>query len=81
MNNEFVNYLWNGRYLTLQEQIELEAKKSNDGRVYMQIVIPNYESEENQPQNENNINKNDAKSYFEIRCKILEINNYNSKED
>ena len=71
----------NGRYLTLQEQIELEAKKSNDGRVYMQIVIPNYESEENQPQNENNINKNDAKSYFEIRCKILEINNYNSKED
>ena len=67
-----------GRYLSLQEQIELEAEKSQDGCVYLQMIIPKYKTEEEIIDYENN-NKtmdNDANSYLELRCKIFQINNY-----
>ena len=71
----------NGKYISLQEQIELEAEKSDDGCVYIQMIVPQYENEENQINFLNNTKSytNDAKSYFEIRCKIIQINNYDNK--
>ena len=36
-----LNRYINGKSLTLQEQIEIEAKNSEDGCVYLQMIIPN----------------------------------------
>ena len=67
-----LNRYINGRSLTLQEQIEIEAKNSEDGCVYLQMIIPNYESGENN----STINSEYRNSFFEIRCKIFAYNNY-----
>ena len=71
----------NEKDLSIQEQIEIEAKKSDDGFVYIQMIFPDNKAEEKQIdfKNDNKTFTNDNKSYFEIRCKILETNNYNSK--
>ena len=67
-----LNRYINGRSLTLQEQIEIEAKNSEDGCVYLQMIIPNYESGENN----STLNPEYKNSFFEIRCKIFAYNNY-----
>ena len=67
-----LNRYINGRSLTLQEQIELEAKNSEDGCVYLQMIIPNYESGDNN----STLNSEYKNSFFEIRCKIFAYNNY-----
>lgn len=67
-----LNRYINGRSLTLQEQIEIEAKNSEDGCVYLQMIIPNYESGENNA----TLNSEYKNSFFEIRCKIFAYNNY-----
>ena len=67
-----LNRYINGRSLTLQEQIEIEAKNSEDGCVYLQMIIPNYENGENN----STINTEYKNSFFEIRCKIFAYNNY-----
>ena len=67
-----LNRYINGRSLTLQEQIEIEAKNSEDGCVYLQMLIPNYESGENN----STLNSEYKNSFFEIRCKIFAYNNY-----
>ena len=67
-----LNRYINGRSLTLQEQIEIEAKNSEDGCVYLQMIIPNYENGENN----STINSEYKNSFFEIRCKIFAYNNY-----
>ena len=64
----------NERSLPLQEQIENETKNSEDGSVYLQMIIPKEIIK-------NNFDENIAyseieKNFFEIRCKILEFNNY-----
>ena len=57
--------------MTLQEQIEIEAKNSEDGCVYLQMIIPNYDNEDNKT-----LNSEYKNSFFEIRCKIFAYNNY-----
>ena len=71
----------NGKDLSFQEQIESEAKKSDDGCVYIQIIVPKFETEESQIRfgNYNKTYIKDPKSYFEVRCKIMQINSYDSK--
>ena len=64
----------NGRSLPLQEQIENEAKNSEDGCVYLQMIIPretlksNYDKNGSYSEYEN--------EFFEIKCKIFAYNNY-----
>ena len=67
-----LNRYINGKSLTLQEQIEIEAKNSEDGCVYLQMIIPNYGNDENN----NSFNSEYKNSFFEIRCKIFAYNNY-----
>ena len=67
-----LNRYINGRSLTLQEQIEIEAKNSEDGCVYLQMIIPNYENGEDN----STLNSKYKNSFFEIRCKIFAYNNY-----
>ena len=60
-----------GRSLSLEEQIEIEAKNSQDGCVYIQMIIPRYKI----------TNYGDNETYyedgfFEIRGKIFAYNNY-----
>ena len=63
-----------GRSLSLQEQIEIEAKNSEDGCVYLQMIIPKYKID--------NYGSNDTYTtyeedgFFEIRGKIFAYNNY-----
>ena len=66
--------------LSIQEHIELESKKSDDGFVYIQMIFPDNKIEEKQIdfKNDNKTYTNNPRRYFEIRCKILEINNYDS---
>ena len=64
----------NGRSLPLQEQIENEAKNSEDGCVYLQLIIPKEEIK-------SSFDKSGTYSeyendFFEIRCKIFAYNNY-----
>ena len=63
---------FNGRSLTLEEQIEKEAKNSEDGCVYLQMIIPKYKIK--------NFGDNDTyeryNGFFEIRGKIFAYNNY-----
>ena len=63
-----------GKSLSLQEQIENEAKNSEDGCVYLQMIIPKYKIDQNYGNNETYTGfEND---FFEIRCKIFAYNNY-----
>ena len=63
-----------GKSLSLQEQIEVEAKNSEDGCVYLQMIIPKYKID--------NYGTNDTYTayeedgFFEIRGKIFAYNNY-----
>ena len=61
----------NGKYLSLKEQIEIGAKNSEDGCIYLQLILPKNEYEKR-----NDTCPNDHTRFFEIRCKILEYNNY-----
>ena len=67
-----LNRYINGKSLTLQEQIEIEAKNSEDGCVYLQMIIPNYKNKEDNK----TLNSEYKNSFFEIRCKIFAYNNY-----
>ena len=67
-----LNRYINGKNLTLQEQIEIEAKNSEDGCVYLQMIIPNYDNKEDNK----TFNSEYKNSFFEIRCKIFAYNNY-----
>ena len=70
----------NGRSLPLQEQIENEAKNSEDGCVYLQMIIPKESYKNNFDNNINNITNIDYENgFFEIRCKIIAYNNYYDK--
>ena len=72
-----LNRYINGKSLTLQEQIEIEAKNSEDGCVYLQMIIPN--NKINDYDEDNKMYDNDSpykNSFFEIRCKIFAYNNY-----
>ena len=62
-----------GKSLSLQEQIEIEAKNSEDGCVYLQMIIPKYKIDNNNYGNNETYSEND---FFEIRCKIFAYNNY-----
>ena len=66
-----LNRYINGKSLTLQEQIEIEAKNSEDGCVYLQMIIPNYGNDDNET-----LSSEYKNSFFEIRCKIFAYNNY-----
>ena len=62
-----------GRSLSLQEQIELEAKNSEDGCIYLQMIIPKYKID----RDENNETYTTFENgFFEIRGKIFAYNNY-----
>jgi hypothetical protein len=65
----------NGRCLSLQEQIETESKNSEDGCVYLQVIIPKEEIKSDF-ENNNTTYPDSVKDYFEIRCKIFAINNF-----
>ena len=67
-----LNRYINGKSLTLQEQIEIEAKNSEEGCVYLQMIIPNYDNKEDNK----TFNSEYKNSFFEIRCKIFAYNNY-----
>ena len=62
-----------GRSLSLQEQIEIEAKNSEDGCVYLQMIIPKYKID-NYGTNDTYARYEDG--FFEIRGKIFAYNNY-----
>ena len=53
----------------MQEQIETEAKNSEDGCVYLQMIIPKETMKCNGTYSEFENN------FFEIRCKIFAFNN------
>jgi len=66
----------NGRSLSLYEQIEIEAKNSQDGCVYLQLIIPKNKIKNNF-ENRSNITVSEYQGdFFEIRCKIFAYNNY-----
>ena len=69
----------NGRPMSLEEQIELEAKNSEDGCVYLQMIIPKDDSDIGNKEN-NYSTYNNENNIFEIRCKIFAYNNYYHKE-
>ena len=64
----------NGRVLPLQEQIENEAKNSEDGCVYLQMIIPKETIKSSC--NKNGTYSEYENDFFEIRCKIFAYNNY-----
>ena len=64
-----------GKLLTLKEQIEKSAKNSQDGCIYLQLIMPKNEIE-NDYKKENDTCPNNNEKYFEIRCKILSYFNY-----
>ena len=61
-----------GKLLTLKEQIEKSAKNSQDGCIYLQLIVPKNEIDNNK----NDTCPNNDVKYFEIRCKILSYYNY-----
>ena len=69
----------NGRILPLQEQIEREAKTSDDGCVFIQMIIPKEVIKSNYDKNGTSFSEFEN-DYFEIRCKIFAYNNYYEKE-
>ena len=64
-----------GKLLTLKEQIEKSAKNSEDGCIYLQLIMPKNEIG-NDYNKENDTCPNNNEKYFEIRCKILSYFNY-----
>ncbi len=67
-----------GKSLSLQEQIEIEAKNSEDGCVYLQMIIPKYKIGSHYGNNETYTEfEND---FFEIRGKIFAYNNYHDNK-
>ena len=64
-----------GKLLTLKEQIEKSAKNSRDGCIYLQLIMPKNEIE-NDYEKKNDTCPNNNEKYFEIRCKILSYFNY-----
>jgi len=72
---ESLKKFYNGKLLTLKEQIELGAKNSEDGCIYLQLIIPKNDMDDD------NFKKNDTcpnenARYFEVRAKILGYYNY-----
>ena len=68
---EILQRYLDGKSLSLEEQIEIEANNSQDGCVYIQMIIPRYKI----------TNYGDNETYyedgfFEIRGKIFAYNNY-----
>ena len=72
---ESLKKFYNGKLLTLKEQIELGAKNSEDGCIYLQLIIPKNDIE-NDNYKKNNTCPNDNARFFEVRCKILGYYNY-----
>ena len=62
-----------GKSLSLQEQIEIEAKNSEDGCVYLQMIIPKYKIDN---YDDNGTYTGYENGFFEIRGKIFAYNNY-----
>ena len=71
---ESLKKLSKGKILTLKEQIELGAKNSEDGCIYLQLIIPKNDIENDFKKNDTC--PNDSARYFEVRCKILGYYNY-----
>ena len=69
---DILKRFYDGKTLSLQEQIEIEAKNSEDGCVYLQMIIPRVNNFGNNNDNYTGY-END---FFEIRCKIFAYNNY-----
>ena len=69
---DILKRFYDGKPLSLQEQIETEAKNSEDGCVYLQMIIPRVNNFGNNNDNYTGY-END---FFEIRCKIFAYNNY-----
>ena len=69
---DILKRFYGGKTLSLQEQIETEAKNSEDGCVYLQMIIPRVNNFGNNNDNYTGY-END---FFEIRCKIFAYNNY-----
>ena len=69
---DILKRFYDGKNLSLQEQIETEAKNSEDGCVYLQMIIPRVNNFGNNNDNYTGY-END---FFEIRCKIFAYNNY-----
>jgi hypothetical protein len=69
---DILKRFYDGKALSLQEQIETEAKNSEDGCVYLQMIIPRVNNFGNNNDNYTGY-END---FFEIRCKIFAYNNY-----
>ena len=65
----------NGKILNLKEQIENGIKNSEDGCVYLQLIIPKNEIE-NDYEKKNDTCPNNNEKYLEIRCKIMSYFNY-----
>ena len=72
---ESLKKFYNGKLLTLKEQIELSAKKSEDGCIYLQLIIPKNDIDDDNFK-KNDTCPNDNARYFEVRCKILGYYNY-----
>ena len=68
-----------GKLLTLKEQIEKGAKNSEDGCIYLQLILPKNELENNY-ETKNNTCPNDNVRYFEIRAKIMSYYNYYDRD-
>ena len=66
----------NGRSLPLQEQIENEAKNSEDGCAYLQMIIPRKQNKNSFNKNENYTEYESESDFFEIRCKIYSYKKY-----
>ena len=64
-----------GKLLTLKELIEKRTKNSQDGCIYLQLIMPKNEIE-NDYEKKNDTCPNNNEKYFEIRCKILSYFNY-----
>ena len=64
----------NGKILSLKEQIELGAKNSEDGCIYLQLIIPKNDVENDFKKNDTC--PNEEARYFEVRCKIIGYYNY-----
>ena len=72
---ESLKKFYNGKLLTLKEQIELGAKNSEDGCIYLQLIIPKNDIDDDNFK-KNNTCPNDNARYFEVRAKILGYYNY-----
>ena len=69
----------NGKLLTLKEQIENGIKNSEDGCIYLQLIVPKNDMEINYDK-KNDTCPNDDLRYFELRCKVMSYFNYYDRE-